>query len=129
MKKIFWTILSILIFMLVGYLLLMRFAPNAIPTDMPVIGKMFCSYPVRISGNSMSPALESGKVINFNRCMDDKSNLSAGTIIAFQGEGVVRISRIIEKISGTAEIQYKTAQDNRANDFIIVNANQIIAIY
>ena len=112
-----------------GYLLMLRFAPASISTKIPVIGKMFCSYPVRVSGNSMSPALESGEVINFNRCMDDKSNLSVGTIIAFQGEGVVRISRIIEKLFGSAETQYKTAQDNRVNDFITVSASQIIAVY
>jgi signal peptidase I len=129
LKKIIWVIVAIIIALILVCLVILRVAPNSIPTDTPIIGKLTCPYPVKISGGSMEPALATGKRIIFDRCRMDKSNLSVGIIIAFEEGGVVRISRIIERIVGETVTTYKTAQDSNPNVFIHVPASDIIATY
>lgn len=128
-KKVLWIVGTIIFVLIAGYLLLMRFAPNAIPTNVPVVGKLACPYPVSIAGSSMSPALPAGTRVIFDRCFKDELNLSSGTVIAFEEGKTVRIARIIEKSAGTSEMIYKTSQDGKPGIFISVSASQIIATY
>lgn len=128
-KKVLWIVVAIIFILVVGYVLLMRFAPTAIPANIPVVGKLTCLYPVSIAGSSMSPALPAGTRATFDRCPEDKLNLASGTIIAFKEDKTVRIVRIIEKSVGTSEVIYKTSQDGKPGVFIHVSASQIIAIY
>lgn len=128
-KKVFWIILTVIALLAGAYLIILRLAPNAIPTNMPIIGKLTCPYPVKIAGSSMSPALQEGARLTFDRCSGDKLNLQLNTIIAFQEGETVRISRIIGKNTGNTNVIYKTAQDAKPNNFIDVPASDIIAIY
>ena len=129
-KKIIWAIVIVVVLLVAAYLVILRFAPRAIPTDTPVIGKLTCPYPVGIAGDSMAPALQAGTRLTFDRCSGgDKSNLSEGTIIAFEESGTVRISRVVEKTFNGENVIYKTAQDARPDTFIHVPASDIIAVY
>lgn len=129
MKKIIWVIVAIIIALILVYLVILRVSPNSIPTDMPIIGRLACPYPVKVAGGSMEPALSAGKITTFDRCRTDKSNLPVGIIIAFEEGGAVRISRIIERIVEKTVTTYKTAQDSNPNVFIHVPASDIIATY
>jgi len=128
-KKLLWGAGIIIVALVIVYLILLRLAPNVIPADIPLLGKLTCPYPVSIAGNSMAPALPAGTRVTFDRCARDKSNLSAGTLVAFQENGTVRISRIIEKTEETPNVIYKTAQDGKPGTFIHVPASDIIATY
>lgn len=128
-KKILWLIGSLIILVVAAYFIMMRFAPTSIPVNMPIIEKLTCPYPVKIAGNSMSPALPAGTRVTFDRCVDDKLNLAPGTVIAFQENSTVRISRIIEKSANTPQVIYKTSQDGRADAIFQVEAGQIVAVY
>jgi hypothetical protein len=128
-KKVFWTVGTVIVLFVAAYLLLMRFAPTVIPANIPVVGKLTCLFPVNIAGSSMSPALPAGSKVVFDRCPEDRLNLSSGTIIAFKEGKIVRIARIIEKNTGASEVIYKTSQDGKPEVFIHVSASQIIATY
>lgn len=129
MKKIIWTIVIIIIVLIVGYFISLRFSPNFIPADTPIIGKFTCPYPMKIAGNSMAPTLTSGTRITFDRCVSDKSNIAVNTIVAYEDNGVVRITRIVERTFEGTNVIYKTAQDGKASTFVHVPATDIIATY
>lgn len=80
-KKAVWIIVIIVFIIVIIPLAIRRFSPTTKLPNIPIINKITCFYPLKVSGNSMSPALPVNTTVNFNRCFDNKDNLPIGTIM------------------------------------------------
>src|SRR3989344_1409736 len=81
--------------------------------SLPLAGKVTCQFPTTVSGNSMEPAIGAGSRVTFNKCFENKENLSTGTVILYRNERGNSIARIKEKIPQQDQLIYKVSQDNR----------------
>lgn len=87
------------------------------------ISDVACSYPVRISGNSMEDYFKEGELVNFGKCFRG-SELVSGKIIVYKDRDNNRIGIIIEKMGDS----YRVKQSNREAVFTVFEQD-VVAIY
>jgi signal peptidase I len=107
------------------YFLVFRKNNQYIPNS---VGEITCVYPVTIQGNSMEPALKAGSLISFNKCVEDKNNISIGKIIVYEDGSNKKIGRIKERIKLEEGFFYKITRDGRLGEEFTIPAESIIAI-
>ena len=93
------------------------------------ISDILCVYPVKVQGSSMAPVFNNGDTINFNKCIEDKENISIGTIIIFDAGKVIIIGWVRESIDGPSGIYYKVSPEARVDDIRDVYPDTIIGWY
>lgn len=92
------------------------------------VAQVLCIYPVKVSGDSMSPTFTNGETVNFNKCFEGE-NLAVGTIIVFKSDGPMRLGVIREVLEGESGIFYKVSPDAREGDERDVFPDNIVAVY
>lgn len=133
--KIIGFILSFIAFIILAYVFILKFVPGkdlveSMPESFLQTSDVICSYPVRVSGNSMEPEFQNGEVVIFNKCILDPKDLPTGSVVVFQGRGnahTQRVGRIQSYSSLGGEFEYKISFDSRSNDPIPVSPEEIIA--
>lgn len=134
MKKVLTVILILAAAAALGFFLFNRFFPGIeIPflsgENSPIKG-IVCSYPVRVSGQSMEPLLKANSLVVFNKCISKtKNDLATGTVIVFSQDGPMRIMVVREKLEGESGIYYKAYPAARPQDFADVFPDDIVATY
>jgi len=131
MKKIYIILLAV-IAVVILVLLIFRFMPAKYITGIlgndNAASSIACSYPIRITGDSMEPNFKSGQTTIFNKCFTD-NDISVNQTIAFKEGDVIRLG-IINSIENLPKgLTYKIIQPNRRDRSFDVSYNQIIAIY
>jgi len=133
MKKIINIVILVIALVIAAVVLVMRFMPGKVITSIlpksNPLGNVACSYPVRVSGNSMAPVFLDGNTVIFDKCIHDKENLAIGTIVLFRDFGKVRIGRIREQLAGSSGKYYKISPEARSGDVADVLPDNIIAVY
>lgn len=119
MKKKKWlkNILIILPVLLISLLIIIKFQPsvkiNFLKESNNPVSNLICSYPVKISGDSMSPILEPDQTYTFNKCFDQET-IKKDTIILYNDNstprtGIIRYTqdygRFVYKVSNERESQ------------------------
>lgn len=127
MKKIISLLIIIIILAIIAIFVAGRFFRVTVFQSVPILGKINCSYPVAVGGDSMAPALKSGTRTVFNQCIEQNDNLPSGTIVLFKDGSVARISRIQENHSKEGKVFYSVRQDNR-KEIMEIAADKIVAI-
>lgn len=96
--------------------------------SVPGVSTIACQLPISVSGNSMEPTIKASSRITFNKCIENRDNLTTGTIVLYSGERGSSISRIKEKIPQQDKFIYKVSQDNRQDAIFEVHPDSIIGI-
>lgn len=131
--KIIAFVLSFVVFIILTYVFILKFVPGkdlagSLPENFLQTADVICSYPVRISGDSMEPEFHNGLLVIFNKCIKNPKDLPTDTVVVFQGKGnVQRVGRIQSYSGLDDEFKYKIIQDNRSNNPILVSPEEIIA--
>lgn len=93
-----------------------------------IISKTLCNYPVKVSGDSMSPLFENGETINFNKCFKAEG-LQKDDVVVFDSGNIMKIGVVREIVPGESGRYYKISQEARKDDISDVFPEKIIAIY
>jgi len=93
------------------------------------ISQVLCTYPVKVQGDSMMPIFKHGDTVNFNKCIEDKENVSLDTIIVYKSNGALKMGRIREVVDGESGVFYKVSPEARAEDLQDVYPDRVICIY
>jgi len=131
--KIIAFAISFIVFIILVFVFILKFVPGqtlveSVPETFLQTGDVICSYPVRISGNSMAPEFQSGELVIFNKCIQNPKDLPTDTVVVFQGKGnVQRVGRIQSYNTLDDKFEYKISQDNRSNNPILVSPEEIVA--
>ncbi len=126
-------ILSIAAIIIVAAVILFRFLPGkyiiGILGKDNAVSSLACSYPVKISGDSMEPDFKNGQIAYFNKCLEGEK-IGVNTVILFSEGNINRIG-IINGLADSSEgnIAYKAIQPNRPDRILNVARSQIIAVY
>lgn len=96
--------------------------------SIPGVGKIACQFSTTVSGSSMEPTIKAGSRITFNKCFENKENLTTGTIVLYSGERGSTISRIKERIPNQDRFIYRVSQDNHPDAVFEVKPDRIIGI-
>ena len=122
----------VLLFILAGTVIT-RYVPG--DTIMKVIGEsnlfnnVLCTYPVRISSKSMKPTFTVGKLVKFNKCIEDKTALSESTIILYK-DGPSSVIGVIRKIVYVGDEQlYQTSSEAKPREITDVRPEDVIGVY
>ncbi|MEA3357576.1 MAG: hypothetical protein U9Q67_04020 [Patescibacteria group bacterium] len=127
-------IVSILVlFFIITSVILTRYIPG--DTIMKVIGEadlfnnILCTYYVRIDSKSMKPRFTVGKVVKFNKCIEDKTVLEESTIVLYK-DGPSSVIGVIRKIVYVGdEMLYQISCDEKPEDVTDVRPDDIIGAY
>lgn len=127
-KKIVSIVSVVIIVLIVIAVVWVKFVPfNDLgfvsDSDSP-IAEIACSFPVKVSGDSMSPLLEDGKTVVFDKCFDEE-DLEVGVVITYVDGTVQRIG-IIRNVEGEV---YKVSNETKQENIRDVRFDDISAIY
>lgn len=126
MKKVFGVI-AVVIIILIAIYVVARILPSktikSIVGSDNAISEVACSYPVKVSGNSMQDYFKEGELASFDKCFEN-SELVTGTIVVFKDRDNNRIGIIQEIVDGTLKVK----QSNRDAVFTI-DEKDIIAVF
>jgi len=128
-KRFINLVILLLIAIFVAILLLYKFLPPNIITNNfkegTLVSDVYCTLPVKISGNSMEPFFSPGEKTNFNRCFEMK-DIMRNTFIMYKENSTNRIA-IVDSVLSDQVIVYQPnrQEDNRNN----VKFEDIVAIY
>ena len=131
--KIIALILSFIVLIILIFVFILKFVPGqtlveSVPETFLQTGDVICSYPVRISGDSMEPEFQNGELVIFNKCIQNSKNLPTDTIVVFQSEGnTQRVGRVQSYNNLDNKFNYKISQDNRSTNPTLVSPEEIIA--
>ena len=131
--KLVGFILSFVVFIVLVFVFILKLVPSqtiveSVPETFLQTGDVICSYPVRISGDSMEPEFQRGELVIFNKCIQNPKDLPTDTIVVFQErENVQRVGRIQSYRSLDNKFEYKISQDNRSTNPILISPEKIIA--
>ena len=131
--KLVGFILSFVVFIVLVFVFILKLVPGqtiveSLPETFLQTGDVICSYPVRISGDSMEPEFQSGELVIFNKCIQNLKKLPADTVIVFQDEeNVQRVGRIQSYSGLDDKFEYKISQDNRSTNPILISPEKIIS--
>jgi len=131
MKKIY-LILVIIVALIILIFLACRFLPAKYITGLlgnnNAASSLACSYPLRITGDSMEPDFKSGQLAVFNKCFT-ADDLAVSKTIAFKEGEVIRLGTINRIENLPKGLTYKVTQPKRQDRVIDVTYDQIIAVY
>lgn len=133
MSKGFLMFLSFPIFLGAIVFFIIKFAPpDAIVTifgkpDNPV-SKLLCSYPMVMSDDTMEPQIDINTTVIVNRCIEDKTQLTIGTVIVYNLDplkkmGIIRDFEIIGD-----KMWYVVSNRQSPNDRFKVSADSVFAV-
>lgn len=92
-------------------------------SDSPIASVM-CSFPIKVSGSSMTPLLENGETVIFSKCFDE-DDLLVNKVITYEDGSVQRIG-VIREVKGEV---YKVSNEARPEDIRDVQFEDVSAIY
>lgn len=92
------------------------------------ISQALCNYPVKVSGDSMSPLFTNGETINFNKCFEGEV-LQVEDVVVHDAGNVMKIGVIREIVEGESGQYYKISPEGRQGDVSDVFPDKIIAVY
>ncbi len=131
MRKIY-LILIIIFALAVLLFIVFRFMParyiTAILGRDNSLSSLACSYPVKVTGDSMEPYFKNGQTAYFNKCFQ-VGDLGVNNIIVFNDGEVNRLGAIDKIEDLESGIVYKIVQPNRADLVTDVFPDQIRAVY
>jgi hypothetical protein len=126
-KKIFSIILIVVAVLVIGVVVWVRFVDvgeiEFIKNSDSPIADVVCSYPMRISGDSMEPVYESGETVVFDKCFD-LDDLKVGMAVTYKTDSSLRIV-VIRDIDGD---QLDVSNEARADDINTINFSDLVAI-
>lgn len=124
---------SLLVLVIIGLLaspLWIKFLPNEallpIINNIPGTEKVLCQYPVNVSGESMSPIVQPGSNLVFDRCYD-LSELNEGLLILFKDDSSLRLG-IIRHILPTEPPIFKVSGEKSPDRLQDITTTNIVAI-
>lgn len=128
MKKILYIILIVLVVIVVAGIVWTRFVPvndiDFISENDNAVSDLVCSYPIRISGDSMFPILDDGETIIFSKCFTSE-DVKVGTVLTYKSDTVQRVvvvRNILE--DGT----YEVSNESNKIELRIITFEDILAI-
>lgn len=127
MKKIIRWVLIIVVILVVSIFVWFRFVDVSeiefLKNSDNSIADVACSYPMKISGDSMKPIYESGETVSFDKCFD-QDDLEIGKVVVYKDESVLRVV-VIRNIDGN---KLEVSNEGRAEDVRTINFSDLVAI-
>lgn len=122
-------ILAITIILLVT----LKFVPGdkikAIVGEDNQLADILCIYPIKVKGDSMGPAISDGEYIVFNKCLDDKSDISDGTVVLYQFGSRLLIGRIRGTQGEDDSLEYKISSDNEKDNIYEIPSDDVMGVF
>lgn len=131
--KIFKLAFTIIALAVAAGVLFWRFAPpEAVKRVIKNSGpakEILCQYPVRVSGDAMTPTFKNGQTVVLSKCIEDNANIPTGTIVLYDRPGALRLSIIRERIQDENGVLYRLSQEARQNEIDEARSDRIVAVY
>lgn len=124
----------IVVLFIVALIAFWRFAPTRMIEDVAnnlgPAKTALCQYPVKVSGEAMTPIFQHGQLVVFSKCVENRDNITLGAIILYERPGGMRIAVVRERrVLDTNGVIYRVSQEARRNEIDEVRSDRIIGIY
>lgn len=130
-RTIISAIASIFVVVIIIAFIWIKFVPSSkipfLKDNDNFITQAICSYPIKVSGDSMSPILQGGQTISSNKCFE-KNELDSGVVILYRDNKDIRLG-IIRDIQNLGRLVYKVSNERDLNKLQDVLPDDVVAIY